>query len=287
MNRRLARSPVREPAGVFPPPVVNSPSWKVPFNKVRSALVLLMVLAVSAFLDVWQRLGLLPGPWSRKERVIARVNSLMHFWGVVVFWINRVGMGLRVKIEGKAPASGRHFIVSNHQSSLDIPLLITLFRGQNLKFVAMEELRYCKPGVSMALRTGGFVFLAKQSREEDLAALEVFARQLDRYDGSPLIFPEGRRTDDGYLLPFHFAGTETVRRNARLPFVMVTIDGLWEARTIHELHKIVGSRVTVRISEPIPFKETERDPRAACRLLEETIRRNMEEIRRSSAAGSG
>ena len=133
--------------------------------------------------------------------------------------------------------------------------------------------------MSLGLRNGGFVFVAKKKLGEDLASLTRFGNQVERFDGSPLIFPEGGRTEDGRLRRFHFAGIEAVRRAARLPLLPITVDGAWKGRSVTEYHRLAGSEVTLHIGQPIPFEEVQQAPRRVYRRVEETIRRNLEDIR--------
>lgn len=260
------------------PAADTRPRWLRPFDIARVVVNLLLTLVVSVSLDLWTRFMVLPFQRTPEQR-IAAINRLAHLWGRVSFWLSRTFLGLRVTVEGQAPASGRCFILSNHQSSLDIALLISIFKAQNLKFVAMEELKHGKPLVSLALRNGGFAIVAKRDRDADLAHLDDFGRNLERFDGSPIIFPEGQRTLDGEVLPFHLAGTEVIRRRACLPMVAVTIDGLWRARTIKEFDRIIGSHVTVRIGESIPNDEIEKAPRETYARIEHRIRNDIEDIR--------
>lgn len=253
-------------------------AWRRPIAAARVVITLVLTLLVTGSLDLWVRWGVLPFRRTPEGRVAA-FNRLARLWGIVTFGIPRALLGFRVRVEGPPPASGRCFVISNHQSSLDVPLLCSLFRGQNLKFVAMEELLHGKPGVSLALRHGGFAVVAKQDLGVDLAHLDEFGRNLARFEGSPAIFPEGKRTLDGEVLPFHLAGTEIIRRRAKLPIVPVTIDGLWPARTIKELDRVIGADVTVRIHDPIPHEEIEKDPRAAYARIEARIRADIDEIR--------
>jgi long-chain acyl-CoA synthetase len=46
---------------------------------------------------------------------------------------------------------------------------------------------------------------------------------------SILVFPEGRRTQDGSLSPFR-AGVGMLAKNLALPVVPIRIDGLWELK---------------------------------------------------------
>ncbi len=250
-----------------------------PVHVLRMSVGMITGLLTALPFDLWFRWTLLNLPRRDERAQVAALNRVIRTWGRVLFAQCRMAMGLTVRVEGTVPATGRYLVVSNHQSSIDIPALISVLPGQNLKFVAIERLRAGKPAVSVALRNGGFAFVDQRSLRKDLAALKEFARGLERFDGSPLIFPEGRRTDDGSILPFRWAGAEIIRRTARLPILPVTIEGLAAARTLRTYHRAFGSHVTIRISEPIPFEETERDPKAVFQAIERTIRANSEEIR--------
>ena len=81
------------------------------------------------------------------------------------------------------------------------------------------------------------------------------------------------------LLPFHYAGIEAVRRSSGLPLLPVVLNTKHPARTLKDYYHLVGATITVKILEPIPFDEVQRDPRAVYQALEETIRRTVREIR--------
>jgi 1-acyl-sn-glycerol-3-phosphate acyltransferase len=83
------------------------------------------------------------------------------------------------------------------------------------------------------------------------------------------------------MLPFQLAGTETIRRAARLPVLPVVLDGPWRARTIRDLHRLVGARLRLRILPPIPVEAFDANPRSAYDDLEAKMRRTLDEIRTS------
>jgi 1-acyl-sn-glycerol-3-phosphate acyltransferase len=261
------------------PSTKGSTRARGPLALARYAIGFVGTVTLALAFDVWLRFGIVWRYRNNEDRKIRSLNRLVRHWGTSIFWVAHTFLGLRLRVEGTIPSTGRYLIISNHQSSLDIPLLISLFRSQNLKFVAMEELRYGKPVISLALRHGGFALVSEKKLGDDLAALTRFAHQLERVDGSPVIFPEGWLARDGELRKFNFAGIETVRRVSRLPIVTVTIDGLWKAPSIEQYLRIYGDRITVRITEPVPFNSDDLDRRKAYGDLEETIRRNLEEIR--------
>lgn len=262
---------------------------------IRALAALLVILLHGVFFEIWLRVIIWRRYGGDPRARIAALNRVVVRWGVSSVWLVRTFLGLRVHVEGEPPRTGRFLVISNHQSSLDPSFLVVAFPTLNLKFAAKEELRRGKPAVSLILRHGGSVFVGQEDPRRDVAVLIRLGRQVERFDGSPVLFPEGQRTEDGALQPLRSGGIEAVRRASRLPLIVVTIDGLWKARTIWAWPMIVGQTVTLRISKPILPDEVDRDPRRAYREIEETMRRNLEEIRRrvgdptpvTTAAGTG
>lgn len=230
-----------------------------------------VVVVAALAIDLWLRFFVLLAYRNDGAKRIAAFSWATRLWGDVLFAAASWAVSLDVKIEGHVPETGRFLIVSNHQSSLDIPFLITTLRALDLKFVAMEQLRHGKPVISIVLRHGGSVCVGKKNVGEDLAALTRFAEELERLEGSPVIFPAGGLERDHGARRFYLAGIEVLRRGARLPILPVAIDGMSRAPTIGGLLRLTGSRVTMRIGEPVPFDVAGRDPRATYAALEEWI----------------
>jgi 1-acyl-sn-glycerol-3-phosphate acyltransferase len=250
-----------------------------PWIWLRVAAGGLACLATALVLDAWLRFSVLPLHGRNEAKRIRAASRAARVWARVMFSMARWAAGLRVSVEGQLPGSGRFLIVANHQSSLDIPLLITTFRSLNLKFVAMERLRRGKPVISLVLRHGGSVFVGKTDIGEDLAAMARFGADLERLDGSPVIFPAGGLERDQGARRFYLAGIEILRRASRLPILPVAIEGMSQAPSVGRILRIAGARVTLRVFEPVACEVAERDPRGTYLRLEEQIYRRAAEIR--------
>ncbi len=247
--------------------------------RVRIAIALLVgalvALTIDAYLRFWARVRYRHDPRGKR----AAFDAATRVWGRIMFVTARWCVGLDIRVEGRVPAEGRFLVVANHQSSLDIPLLIATLHRLRPKFVALERLRFGTPTVSLLLREGGGAFVGKTNPARDLAGLARFAAGLAEFDESAVIFPAGGLQRDRDAPAFHLAGIEVLRRGARLPILPVAIEGWREAPSIGHLAHIAGGRVTMRILDPIPWNPDEPDPRASLRRLEDLIYGHVAEMR--------
>jgi 1-acyl-sn-glycerol-3-phosphate acyltransferase len=240
-------------------------------SPLRLGLVVAAGTAVALAVDAYMRFWVYP--FHRKEGPgwCAGFNRAVRMWGRGLFGVARRGLRMRLVVDGDVPPPGRYLVVSNHQSSLDVPLLVTVLRGMDLKFVSMEALAKGKPAISIAIRHGGFVTVGKRHVGRDLAALTRFAARLPKYGGSPVIFPAGRLERGEGPRSFHFGGIEVLRRGSKLPILPVSIHGMADAPTLGAMSRLYGTEVRVRVFDPIPWEEGERDVRELYRRLEAMI----------------
>jgi long-chain acyl-CoA synthetase len=85
---------------------------------------------------------------------------------------------------------------------------------------------------------------------------------------SVLVFPEGRHTLDGKLLPFR-TGVGLLSNNLRIPVLPMRIDGLFEVKNAGKKFAPPG-KICVRIGKPIQFAP-ETDPEEIARTLRDAV----------------
>jgi long-chain acyl-CoA synthetase len=85
---------------------------------------------------------------------------------------------------------------------------------------------------------------------------------------SVLVFPEGRHTLDGKLLPFR-TGVGLLSNNLRIPVLPMRIDGLFEVKNAGRKFAPPG-KICVRIGKPIQFAP-ETDPEEIARTLRDAV----------------
>ncbi|MFB3920753.1 MAG: lysophospholipid acyltransferase family protein [Terriglobia bacterium] len=138
-------------------------------------------------------------------------------------WLILKTSGIRVRVEGMehiqrgAPA----IFCVNHQSSMDIPVLLVSLPFQ-FRFVAKRSLfRY--PFMGWHLRRSGHISVERNRPGEARKSIDEAAEKIR--DGYPVvIFPEGGRSRTGEILPFK-AGAFHLAIRSGVPIHPVTLNG--------------------------------------------------------------
>ncbi|OJH34959.1 hypothetical protein BON30_40980 [Cystobacter ferrugineus] len=156
-------------------------------------------------------------------------------------------LGMRVKGADHLRPPGAALICPNHQSLLDILLILSVLPWSVLRRTCMVGKPKYFSGLLLPLVRRIGVMPIDASRNLPTAIAESVAR-LER--GAVLVvFPEGTRSWDGTLLPFRH-GAAVIAQRARAPIVPVAIDGthrvLPRGRFFGGLH-----RVTIRAGAAI------------------------------------
>ncbi len=147
---------------------------------------------------------------------------------------------------------GESFVViSNHQSSYDIFVLMHRFPG-SLRMVAKKEI-FRVPVMGGAMKAAGFVAL---DRGNNARARQALAESRATFDAgtSVWIAPEGTRSDDGRLLPFKKGGFMLAYQMERriLPVTVVDTNKVLPSKD----HKVrSGQSVKVVWHAPIDPKD--------------------------------
>ena len=108
-------------------------------------------------------------------------------------------MTFNVHGEENIPTDENVIFISNHQSHLDIIVLMVLIKKQ-ITFFAKQELKSV-PILSQDISNMGHVFVDRKSIKRSSEQLAIIEEQLNN-KRNVIVFPEGTRSDDGTLLPF-------------------------------------------------------------------------------------
>ncbi len=164
--------------------------------------------------------------------------------------------GVRLTIEGadRVPAGQAGFYVGNHQSALDIPIVISALNG-DVRFMAKNTL-FRFPVFGWVLWMYGFVPIHRARARITLDSLTRMYERVRRDPISLVVFPEGTRSEDGRLLPFR-RGTMKICRRVGLPVVPFTIDGSHRVTPRDRIRAYPGP-VRLTFGKPIPAVDAAR-----------------------------
>lgn len=154
----------------------------------------------------------------------------------------------RTGLERINPPEGPFVVVMNHQSLLDVPVVVANLPLQ-LRFIGKMELAKI-PFFGAAAKRCGHIFIDRKDHDRSIAALRELSSRISASRISIVIAAEGTRSEDGKLLPFK-KGAFVTAINLGLPVLPVVIRGSRVAVPKGELGS-VGGIVDLIIEDPIP-----------------------------------
>jgi 1-acyl-sn-glycerol-3-phosphate acyltransferase len=148
------------------------------------------------------------------------VYRINQWWA----WLLLCIAGISVKITGlnHIDPNQKYVFMVNHQSNIDIPVLINSLSQFQLRWIAKRELLWV-PFFGWALWASRHIAI---DRTNPLGALKTFERAKERIAAgiSVVVFPEGTRSRDGKLLRFKKGGFRLAVQTGTA-IVPVTING--------------------------------------------------------------
>lgn len=210
---------------------------------------------------VVQRLAVAPLsrvlPSARSVRLLTRWQL---FGSMVALAILRRLGGATLQLPGRIPAEPGVLVLMNHQSLIDIPILVGSMRGVYPKIVTRARYAARVPAISHMVRLYGYPLVDPgNTTGQSIAALRREAAS----SAHPLaIYPEGTRTRNGRIGRFKLLGLATILGARRWQVYVVVVDGLWKCQRLRDLVGNVSSlRVAARTVGPYRSPSPSDDPR--------------------------
>lgn len=191
--------------------------------------------------------------WIWGYPVRKKVVDVLNYGLLYGLWI----LGTKITFRGfeKIPHDRPIIIVSNHQSTIDIPAIVVGFKKNHPKFISKIELGKGIPSVSYNLRHGGSVLIDRKNRSQSVKDIFMLGKHIEANNYAASIFPEGTRTKNGLVKTFQPAGVASLIRTAPsaliIPFV---IDGNYEIMKNGYFPMSVGCHLKLTVLDPIEPK---------------------------------
>ena len=153
--------------------------------------------------------------------------DVMNF--ILVYGLSILGSRIRFKGFDQLPEGRPFIIVSNHQSTFDIPPIVWGFRKHHPKFVSKIELGKGIPSISYNLRYGGSALIDRKNPRQAIVEIMKLGKHIEKENYSASIFPEGTRTKNGDVKRFQHAGIASLIKYAPSALIVpLVIDGNYE-----------------------------------------------------------
>lgn len=234
------------------------PRWYFP-------IVLLRIFIVALLTLMWSVPVLL---FSFFDPHAERSAQLIRCWARCVLWV----CGITIKVRGREQLdpTRAYVFMANHQSNVDIPILMAAFERFQVRWVSKQEVRKV-PVIGLCMAWTHQVLVDRESPTQAIAVIRR-VRALLTAGLSVIFFPEGTRTRDGLLQSFKPGGF-VVALESGVPVVPITINGsraIWAPGGFD----LRPGTVSVDFSEPITV-DPRLPKRAARELLSAKVREAM------------
>ncbi|MGM0425600.1 MAG: lysophospholipid acyltransferase family protein, partial [Thermodesulfobacteriota bacterium] len=215
----------------------------------RLKLILRNMLFAGVFVPCTILVALVVRPLGRYQGLQPLIRGLELVWAKSAIWAS--GMQLDMDLPQLDPEQNYVFL-SNHQSHLDTPLILTLFSRYKPRFLARESL-FEIPVFGPGMRACGHFPLRRENRRQAMQDIQVAVDKVQQGE-SILIFPEGTRNTEGDdLLDFQIGAFIVVLKTG-LPVVPLLLDGTCHVHRKGALH-IRPGRVRIRALPPLEISQ--------------------------------
>lgn len=175
------------------------------------------------------------------------VYVVSRYWSIQALSVG--GIKLEVKGKENLPASNQVAFISNHQSYLDIPILLAAI-PRFIGFIAKKELNKV-PFINIWMNALKCTLVDRKNPAESIEKIQSRIKLVEK--GYPVVlYPEGTRSKNGKLGRFKTAGLRLFYES-NVILVPVTIDGSY--KILEDDKKLKRGKVTVTIHPPIYNKK--------------------------------
>jgi 1-acyl-sn-glycerol-3-phosphate acyltransferase len=246
--------------------------------KIRGTLTVAAVGVALVLCDLIQRTFVVGLAWlmpARRDRILAAWQQAM---ARLMLGLAAVVGGARFGAVPVLPARSGVLVLMNHQSLLDIPLVIRTLDGTYPRIVTRARYARGKPVISHMVRL--YQYPTVDPRATVRGHIDALGQAAAESHVPVVIFPEGTRTRDGEIGPFKRAGLRSVLGGRPWEVWVVVSDGTWRSAKLKDFLGNVGT-IRARMHRVGPFRwdDPTVDPDPFIGKLHEGMREALAELR--------
>lgn len=252
---------------------------------VRAWLALAFASLALAIGDVIQRLVIAPWVKLRPSRRVAVLGG----WIKIMAWLTtrpvaRIAGCFIPTPARTVPTKPGILVLMNHQSLLDIPLVVQMVDGGYPRIVTRERYSRWVPLISHMVRLYQYPVVNPGAKSEDIRRSLDQIGEIARQSDVPLVvFPEGSRSRDGEIGKFKRGALSTILAARQWTVYVYVADGFWRAARYRDfLHHVRGVHGKVEHAGVFEWTDPAADPEPFIDTIRETMVRRLESMRREA-----
>jgi 1-acyl-sn-glycerol-3-phosphate acyltransferase len=228
--------------------------------------------------DALQRLVIVPLVWAAP----ARKGAVLGAWqrwiaGTLIGTIRLIG-GAKSEPFPVIPSTEGTLVLMNHQSLLDIPIVVRSFKQGYPRIVTRKRYAHRKPVVSKMIELYGYPVVDPASgMKQQLKMLRSVARNPE----FPIVvYPEGTRSRDGELLSFRRGAVDTLLRHRQWQVYLLTSDGTLPCGRLKDmLHGVATVHSRTHLAGPFDTPTDPHDIASWLQEMEDRMRASLTQLR--------
>lgn len=222
--------------------------------------------------DLIQRTVIVGWTWLRPSRRIPVLGKWINLMATLVVAPLRTIGGVGIEDPPRViPCAPRTMILMNHQSIMDIPLMVRSVNGGYPRIVTRARYMGGIPLISHMVRLYQYpVVDPTANAKEVLRSIRLMAKQARESEVPIGLFPEGTRTPDGEIGQFKVRGPVKLLNQGPWTVHILVVDGYWKTARFRDFMagmsgvdgriRYLGSMEwTDPKADPLPFLDEVRD----------------------------
>ena len=250
-------------------------------SKLRGYVALAVVCLSLLVLDPVQRLII--APWVRlaPSRRVPLLTRWQRFMARVVLKPVSIIGGARIPELPHVPGGPGVLVLMNHQSVLDIPLVVAATHGAYPRIVTRKRYLRWIPLISHMVRLYQYPVVDPTANAgEGKRMLGSIAHAGATSDVPMAIFPEGTRTRDGEIGRFRSTGLKLILAQRPWTVYVLVADGFWQRAKLKDfLGGMSANQGQVTMQGPFHWTDPAADPEPFIQEMRERMTTRLAEMR--------
>ena len=173
---------------------------------------------------------------------------LLNMASVIGLWFMRV----RIHVSGteKLPKDEKLLFVGNHRSNFDPIITWYALRDWKISYISKSG-NFKIPIFGRIIRRCCFMAIDRESPRKAINTINQASELLKEQEVSIGVYPEGTRSKNGELLPFH-NGVLRIAQKANTSIAVIVLNG---TEKIHNNYPFQRTKVEMTVAEVIPAEQ--------------------------------